>query len=1483
MTDTTAKVGCAPLLVAAGARRVQGRLLLRFVLMLEPKGQGGLALIEWPKAAQALAAALPRVEASRFVGGRAQQSTLLTANLRPGGPGVDVTTPLWRGIVGGTLQDWSGLASMLSAEQQPPPLRCAIRRDQVGDQAAGIGVAGLLAALEGRPPPMPSPRMPDAMLALAAGAGLPTESPEARALRQGAEFGAAALDRRRAFEVAVRQDPERALALLEEGAAHRVASLTVANAPAAPLANTPADPDPVALQRAIQAEYRSLCGDRPPGNSTEPVTQPVPAMQLWADLAAHPSLQRLFGLVREVEVDITSLVPDPDNRPSFWLFRPAQAARAEPLPPGTEPRIRTLARLAAGPEPSFWPCLMEEACAQEPKRLSLIGGFRNLGQRITENGMDMPRWRLMEDDGSGPVFAEAASGVEGGTRGSPGLALVDRRPSSDETACDCAIEAAAQDAMPIVDARPLITGWQLDVRIEGGGGARPWRSLSGRRIGYRRLPSQAPFDLNPLIDAAYAPAPRGARALAEAALIRQLPDVTERPEGELVLHGTTLVHWTGGGLGASTDGKANSIPDGGIMQASVHQLHVSTETDMPRGAAMPMVIGQAYSMRLRAVFRGGVTPSPDDAHREGQEIGPHRLRRVEPIAAPTVLHVESDLRQGAARQPRPDRPDAEWWLLPAALPGRPRLAAPRAREMVLMPSHLDVAGTANRRVLLPPTVSAAMADRHGMRWRFGADVAVPRDGLPGIDFAARDGGWPAMRAMGDATLAFDLPVAVPLGAEPLPTGDALLRARRPNTIRKLPFLPDPLARTWVIALARPGQDKPIPGSAIRLPVYPSGTAWPDPPPLLVQLQGRTDAAAPRLIRQPGSVALPELAAPGASQVNVRLEAGERLDLLAWCLPDSAAGFDTFDLLSLERPIGGALPDVPLPWLAGVARLSLAHAATRGDRIPAPVLREALTWKHNEAKPLSGRISAAGHRIDGLKVVAIGTALVSGTFDDPEKRGRTPRARTEPWPRNSLTGDLRTHKDVYGFDLDPQTGLARFPPEQVEILARYVVGEPPSEFELQDFACDLPVGIKDGKARRILLEPVAVPGGSNLALDRHGEPLDAEPSDAIGQRRALTIRATRRPSPPLDPWIVPAFDVVPEGGLAAGWTGQIRRSALRIRVARPWFSSGEGERLGVVVWPPHLPNLDPVAVELDEFPRAEPGAPFYRLQGLPALDLGPGGAFVTRWGADPIREAPDRAGLLLSWDSFAPALDAGWTLVRNTAMPLPRPNDVAPDAVADQLLVSLLVKEPRFDPDFEQWYVDLPLDVPRAAEPFVSLGLVRWQPEAEAGRNCSEPVRAHAQLLERRSLRWRVERGRDSEELAVEVRGLPRHAVERPDFGTVETVMHARLIHRRRLLDEGHVQDRSVEQPAGLTWDPVPPTVPAPGRPSLPAVPMIEPVWRTRFALAADDAGAGLLLSVAETPRLPSATVGLEHLETAPPLADLGPRYIAQVQINRQTS
>jgi hypothetical protein len=195
--------------------------------------------------------------------------------------------------------------------------------------------------------------------------------------------------------------------------------------------------------------------------------------------------------------------------------------------------------------------------------------------------------------------------------------------------------------------------------------------------------------------------------------------------------------------------------------------------------------------------------------------------------------------------------------------------------------------------------------------------------------------------------------------------------------------------------------------------------------------------------------------------------------------------------------------------------------------------------------------------------------------------------------------------------------------------------------------------------------------------------------------------------------------------------------LTIWQARPFLSSGEGEMIALVLWPPGLFSRGII--------KDGKGADLFPLD--PATrdrveyydeDLGPGGAYVTRWAADPltgdkVATAKFPTGPLVEPERLSddgvrvpralmpvPVTEESWAPVETSDTP--KPADKAPNLF---LAVALQAFEARFDPMEELWYVNVALRTDPLAFPRVRLGLVRYQPNAredEIPPEDSEPVR-----------------------------------------------------------------------------------------------------------------------------------------------------------------
>jgi hypothetical protein len=212
-------------------------------------------------------------------------------------------------------------------------------------------------------------------------------------------------------------------------------------------------------------------------------------------------------------------------------------------------------------------------------------------------------------------------------------------------------------------------------------------------------------------------------------------------------------------------------------------------------------------------------------------------------------------------------------------------------------------------------------------------------------------------------------------------------------------------------------------------------------------------------------------------------------------------------------------------------------------------------------------------------------------------------------------------------------------------------------------------------------------------------LDASAFTRTSEPVVVDVPASARPLAPDVVYVVPTF----------GWERQtntnLKRSVrfgggLRVYLNRPWFSSGDGELLGVALWSYQNGTLDQTA--RDKF------KPFF-----------------TQWGMDPIWQtesltsAPDVS-------DFPGADDFEYNLS------LEEHSARQPDGSSGRISVAGFV--PQYDDGRKLWFGDLTINLPSETYmPFVRLALVRYQPRALADAKVSRVVLADfAQLTPDRS-------------------------------------------------------------------------------------------------------------------------------------------------------
>lgn len=181
------------------------------------------------------------------------------------------------------------------------------------------------------------------------------------------------------------------------------------------------------------------------------------------------------------------------------------------------------------------------------------------------------------------------------------------------------------------------------------------------------------------------------------------------------------------------------------------------------------------------------------------------------------------------------------------------------------------------------------------------------------------------------------------------------------------------------------------------------------------------------------------------------------------------------------------------------------------------------------------------------------------------------------------------------------------------------------------------------------------------------------------KKELHVPSSARPAAPALVHILPTFGWVRTTGTTA--TSTRKGGGLRVYLERPWFSSGDDEKLGVVMYQPAANDAG--------YTQAQP--------------------FVTQWGRDPLWTAP---GTL---KSARPAL-SNFKQVSRYGVGLKLRETSVPNVMVAGYDVD-------FDPETKLWFADIVVDYGTAYFPFIKLALARYQPYSLPGLELSSVVMA----------------------------------------------------------------------------------------------------------------------------------------------------------------
>jgi hypothetical protein len=458
----------------------------------------------------------------------------------------------------------------------------------------------------------------------------------------------------------------------------------------------------------------------------------------------------------------------------------------------------------------------------------------------------------------------------------------------------------------------------------------------------------------------------------------------------------------------------------------------------------------------------------------------------------------------------------------------------------------------------------------------------------------------------------------------------------------LPYLPDPITRGISLMFPDAGKDHRLAGLfALEGTTLEYLGTWPDLVPF-------------RLVLESG----PALGAVVEDHVvRITLPPGEQLRMrLA-----SSIRRESLDLLGLWSSLPAVIRDNPFLrevaadgwfwWLTPSTQLRLVHAVPRPVETPRPTILVPVRSQGDTAVTLVGAVDLHGPSTDRIDLEAAwsqwvddvtkpapervsGTALACGTsVDDHEDLVVLGAADTTvPLPDGS---SLRIHAAIH------QTGdtLHRLIDYRVRATTRY----------------------------REYFHQLLAPGIDDLSV--------------VGPTRTLSVPSSARPPKAMVRDVLPLFRWHEQTEPADPFGLQrTRRSGLRLYLDRPWYATGDGELLGVI------------------------------LAAGPDADLTD---VVSQWGADPVfrQQGPaTRGALALSDVLHLTGLDDRQEPGRPVAPPVLRPLTDR----GGQPNVWVLGYQPEFSAERGLWFVDVAFDPGTAFWPFVRLVVARYQPDSLPG-------------------------------------------------------------------------------------------------------------------------------------------------------------------------
>jgi hypothetical protein len=833
-----------------------------------------------------------------------------------------------------------------------------------------------------------------------------------------------------------------------------------------------------------------------------------------------------------------------------------------------------------------------------------------------------------------------------------------------------------------LNARDLVRGYRLDVWASR---ASKWLSLHRRdgtyRFGEHGAVSMPVTDQEGFTQLAVAqPADDPTRPVDGVAASAGIP----QPGTDLYVN-ERIARWNGWSLSAPRPGTpVNRSPDPSVaadpdptMGEPATPFKMTTDFAAHPGSLPELRFGERYRLRARVVDIAGHSPdlatpapSPFVAPPAG---GTMPYLRYDPVSAPVLIERATPGPGGSHAQ-----------LVIRSYNSDPSLDNVATQET-------------DERHVAPPKASVLLVEHHGML--DDASGHLRGDAATYSLVVERDRGQ--FPTVDDVPIVSAEQITIPYFPDPLSRGAAL--AGLPHA----PVDTDGVISGGVLSYQPSADVVPLTGTVTMVSF---GSGWPDLQAFRIRLAESTGVPAwddpSRVLTVP--VAKAETATVGLSCYLDPADL-ELLGVWAWirelfessqanALQSSSAGSELVELADqlsqLTRLVLAGGDEMITPQL----QVSFVHAVQQPLGRPAWRL---LPVVHNPESPLAvPSIENSFWKITAWRYVGSHTAVLLGALqidgassaaididatwtewvDDPSAPGPTASAAAAPVERIQLgsLSDGPIYSDgsetrmvaVYLSEVDTLWFAASFDAlPGVETPAD--VAAPVHHFADTRHRCINYQATASSRFQEYFTEP-------GLSFTRTSDPI------------MVDVPSSARPTAPEVLYVLPTF----------GWERQESTNlktevrfgnGLRVYLSRPWFSSGEGELLGVVLWPGTEAPPDDAQREASK-------------------------EIITQWGLDPIWNtatigAVPGTGNLTGAEMSAQAL----TIEESSQLV-----DVAGHAVG-------------YDPGRQLWYCDIEFGGVESYMPFVRLALARYQPSSIAGVELSHVVLAdYAQLTPDRS-------------------------------------------------------------------------------------------------------------------------------------------------------